>query len=279
LPVKAGEAVMLTFQFKAFSATSEIDLNKIAMRCGISKKYTWEEPLVLQDAVLGSILGGPVQSGQKAMLFSFGSVVFINLPFERYPAFFRYLAEFEPVSDWNRYQDDYALHVSGEPPALTDEYAIINEFAPFYPELIAIVLAKSVALERVEEQLGKIFDSLESLIERLEQGNFQIGDKKLAKVTAKVARHEFDSISYIMILDKPDIAWANSPADEFYNEMSEFFELSDRYEIIKNKTAVSNNIISGFTSVSHALRGLRVELIIVLLIVVEVVLMILELFK
>ena len=61
--------------------------------------------------------------------------------------------------------------------------------------------------------------------------------------------------------------------------MSEFFELSDRYEIIKNKTSVSNNIISGFTSISHAFRGLRVELIIVLLIVAEVILMILELFK
>ena len=195
---------MLTFQFKAYSAASEIDLNKIATRCGISKKYTWEEPLVLQDTVLGDLLGSAVQNGQKVMLFSFGSVVFINLPADRYPAFFKYLAEFEPISDWNQYQDDYALHVSDEPPALTDEFAIINEFAPFYPELIAIVLAKSVAMERLEEQLGKIFDSLESLIERLEKGNFQIGDKKLAKVTAKVARHEFDSISYIMILDKPE---------------------------------------------------------------------------
>jgi len=270
---------MLTIQFKAYSATSEIDLNKIATRCGISKKYTWEEPLVLQDAVLEGILGSPVHSGQKVMLFSFGSVVFVNLPAERYAAFIRYLAQFEPVSDWDRYQDDYALHVSDEPPALTDEFAIVSEFAPFYPELIAIVLAKSVALERVEEQLEKILDSLESLIERLENGKFEIGDKKLAKVTAKVARHEFDSVSYIMILDKPDIAWANTPADEFYNEMSEFFELNDRYEIIKNKTAVSNNIISGFSSISHSLRGLRVELIILLLIVAEVVLMILELFK
>ena len=270
---------MLTFQFKAYSVTNEIDLNKIATRCGISKKYTWEEPLVLQDAVLENILGSAIESNQKVMLFSFGSVVFINLPSERYPAFINYLEVFEPISDWRRYQDDYALHVSSEKPALTDEYAIINEFSPFYPELIAIVLAKSVGLERVEEQLSKILDSLESLIERLENGKFQIGDKKLAKVTAKVARHEFDSVSYIMILDKPDIAWANSPADMFYNEMSEFFELNDRYEIIKSKTAVSNNIISGFTSISHAFRGLRVELIIVLLIVVEVVLMVFELFK
>jgi uncharacterized Rmd1/YagE family protein len=270
---------MQTFQFKAYAVTSEIDLNQIATRCGISKKYTWEEPLTLQGAALESILGQPVAEGQKAMLFSFGSVVFINLPPEKHAACIRYLEGIKPVSDWGQYQDDYALHISDETPALTDEYAIVNEYAPFYPELIAIVLAKSVALERVEVQLEKILDSLESLIERLENGNFQIGDKKLAKVTANIARHEFDSVSYIMILDKPDIAWANTAADEFYNQMSEFFELADRYEIIKNKTAVSNNIISGFTSISHALRGLRVELIIVLLIVAEVVLMILELFR
>ncbi len=48
---------------------------------------------------------------------------------------------------------------------LTDKYVVVAEYEFFYPELIATVLAKSVALEKIEEQLGKIHDSLEMMIE------------------------------------------------------------------------------------------------------------------
>lgn len=273
---------MISFQFKAYSVTNEIDLNKIATQCGISKKYTWEEPLVLQDKILEKILGLTIAENQKIMLFSFGSVVFIDLLQETYPTFMEYLKQFKPevkMGGWDYYQDDYALHIADEEIMLTDKYAVVKEFQPFYSEMVAIVLAKSVALERVEEHLVQILDSLESLIERLEKGKLQIGDKKLAIATAKVARHEYNSISYIMILDKPDITWENSVAGDFYEKMSVFFELNDRYQIIKSKTEVLNNILTGFSSISHSLRGLWVELIILLLIVVEVVLMFAELFK
>lgn len=272
---------MPSIDFLAFSAASEIDLNRIAFQCGISKKFTWEEALSLRGPALTGVLGAPAKSGQSVMLFSFGSIVLINLRKEVMSAIIAYLRQFgaELFNDWQDYTDDYALHVSNEEQTLTDEYAVVDALELYDPELVADVLAKSVALERVEAQLGKILDSLESYIERLEKGDFKIGDKKLAKVTARVARHEFNSVSYIMILDKPDITWVNSRAAEFYNKLSEFFELSDRYEIIKSKSTVCNNIITGFSSISHAFRGLRVELIIVLLIVVEVVLMILELLK
>lgn len=47
---------MNDLRFKTYAVTNEIDLNKIAVECNIKKKYTWEEPLILQDAVLERIL-------------------------------------------------------------------------------------------------------------------------------------------------------------------------------------------------------------------------------
>ena len=82
-----------------------------------------------------------------------------------------------------------------------------------------------------------------------------------------------------MILDKPDITWTNSEAAAFYEGMSEFFELNDRYEVIRSKTEILRNIIEGLSSISHSIRGLFVEWVIVVLIVFEVVLMILDLFR
>lgn len=275
---------MNTMTFKAYAITHEIDLNKLALDCGIPKKYTWEEPLVLQDEILETILAGPAAPEQKVLVFSFGSVVFINHagPSE-VTRFLRYMKSFEPeinIADFERYTDDYRLHIGGtETLHLTDEYVTVPQFELFYPELISTVLAKSVALEKTEEQLGKILDRTETMIDRLEKANLRISDKELAKTTARIVRHEYNTIAYIMILDKPDITWTNSEAGEFYHQMSEFFELTDRYEIIKSKTAILSNIMEGFSTISHSTRGIFVEWVIVLLIVAEVVLMIIEVIR
>jgi uncharacterized Rmd1/YagE family protein len=155
---------------------------------------------------------------------------------------------------------------------LTDEYVVVPEYEDYYPELISTVLAKSVALEKTEEQLGQINDKLETMIDRLEKGKLRIGNKELARTTAKIIRHEYNTLAYIMILDKPDITWTSSSAGEFYDRMLEFFELNDRYKILKSKTEILYNIMDGFSTISHSIRGLFVEWIIVILILFEIVL-------
>lgn len=271
--------------FKACAVTNEIDLNRIANQCGIPKKYTWEEPLILQGDTLGKIIGGKVTPFQKVLVFSFGSIVFVNTTASLIPKFVQYLQEFKPeisTHSWEQYIDDYELH-TGETHEeiqeqvhefeLTDKYAAVPHFDFFYPELISIVLAKSVALEKIEEHLGKILDKLEMTIDRLARGNLRVSNKDLAKTTAHIVRHEYNTINYIMILDKPDITWSNSLAAEFYDRMAEFFELNDRYEILKEKTDILNHIVGGFSSISHAFHGLFVEWVMVVLIVLEVLLM------
>lgn len=269
--------------FKAYAITNEIDLNKIAAECNIPKKYTWEEPLVLNKGTLSKIIGKEVTESQQVMVFSFGSVVFINLESSDIPVFLNYIQNFKPEIDlenWDEYYDDFELREGKiEDIELTDKYAVVPHLEIFHPELVSTVIAKSVALEKTEEQLGKILDKLETMIDRLEKGHLRIGNKELARTTAKIVRHEYNTINYIMILDKPDITWTNSLAADFYNKMSEFFELNDRYEILKKKTDILNNILNGFSSISYSIRGLFVEWVIVLLIVLEVILMVADLIK
>lgn len=275
-------------KFKAYAITNEIDLNKIAHRCNIPKKYTWEEPLILQDQVLSLILGHSIEKFQQILIFAFGSIVFINVPLQDEPTFFNYLKSDKPDLDLRTYQlysDDYELRElaqSGENSDtlhFTDEYAVVPQFQPYHPELISVVIAKSVALEKVEEQIGKILDRLEIMIDRLEKANLKISDKELARTTAGIIRHEYNIINYVMILDKPDITWANSDAGLFYERMSEFFELNDRYTILKQKTDILNVVVGHFSSISHSIRGLFIEWLVVLLILVEVALMIADLLK
>ncbi|MEH7548659.1 RMD1 family protein [Neobacillus vireti] len=272
---------MMDISFKAISITNEIDLNKIALQCGIPKKFTWEEPLILRGRILQTILGKEVDESKSVLVFSFGCVVFINHSTDdEIKVFLNYLQTFEPEMDLKnigRYSDDYSLHINEKAALeLTDEYVVVPEYEPFYPELISTVLAKSVALEKTEEQLEGIHDRLETMIDRLEKGKLRIGNKELARTTAKILRHDYNTLAYIMILDKPDITWTSSNANEFYDKMMDFFELNDRHVILKSKTEILYNIIDGFSTISHSIRGLFVEWIVVILIVIEIVITVLQ---
>lgn len=268
---------MKVMTFKAYSLTNEINLNNIATHCGIPKKFTWEEPLILRSEILQSIMNEKMDELQAVLIFSFGSIVFINFPgSDELKVFLRFLQSLEPDTNFQKTDhnmDDYELHISETDKInLTDEYVETPEYRVYYPELISTVLAKSVALEKTEDQLSKILDKLEMVIDQLERGKLRIGNKELAKMTAKIVRHQYNTLAYIMILDKPDITWASSEASDFYNQMVEFFELNDRYTILKSKTDTLYNIMEGFSTISHSIRGLFVEWIIVLLIFFEIIL-------
>ncbi|SEN99773.1 RMD1 family protein [Paenibacillus sp. OV219] len=272
---------LTNISFKALSITSEIDLNKIAIYLGMPKKYTWEQPLILRAKELESIYTDRMNELQQVLIFSFGSVVFVNHSDKsEIQMLLKFLQTFERDIDLSRvdsFTDDYSLHIGNiEDMELTDEYVIVNEYEFFLPELISTVLAKSVALEKAEQQLGKVQDSLEVMIEQLEKGKLRISNKVLATTTAKIVRHEFNTLAYIMILDKPEVTWTHQSASQFHDKMMDFFELNDRYTILKSKTDILYHITEGFSDISHSIRGLFVEWIVVILIVIEVVLTVLQ---
>ncbi|RAP75740.1 RMD1 family protein [Paenibacillus montanisoli] len=272
---------MKNIAFKALSITNEIDLNKIAIHLGIPKKFTWEQPLIIREHQLKQIYLTHVHELQQVLVFSFGSVVFVNHSHkDEIYSFLKFIQTFEPDIDLTQaemFTDDYSLHIEEiESMELTDEYVVVNEYEYFLPELISTVLAKSVALEKAEQQLGIIQDKLELMIDRLEKGKLRIGNKELARTTAKIVRHEFNTLAYIMILDKPEVTWTHHSASQFYDGMMDFFELNDRYKILKSKTDILYHITEGFSDISHSIRGLFVEWIVVILIVIEVLITIFQ---
>ncbi len=274
---------MKTIVFKAFALTNEINLNEIALSCKIPKKYTWEEPLELNCLHLKQILKREFPAEASVHVFAFGSVVFLNFNSEQIEQFILYLKTIEPEikpSEYKVYSDDYELRIYPKAETeLSDEYVNVPTEELFYPELVSTVIAKSVALEKTEAHMQTIMDKLEGMIERLEKGNLSISHKQLAKITSQILRLNYNTINYIMILDKPDITWVNSDAEAFYDQMSQFFELTDRYEIMQNKLNILNSVKEGFSTISSSMRGLVLEWIVIILILVEVIIMLLDLFK
>jgi required for meiotic nuclear division protein 1 len=183
------------------------------------------------------------------------------------------------IDNIQKYTDDYRLEVNPE-----YEYSLGNEamtasvFEEYYLDIISMILAKSISLEKVEDETDKLLDNIEDVIGFLEQGTLNMSDKELAKTTAKVIRFKYNTISNLMLFEKPSAAWNNEDIEKFFMEMMGLFDLEDRYTKITRKTEILRNITEVFGSLSHEKRATKLEVIVIVLILFEVIIAMIEFF-
>ena len=276
---------MAIVKLKAYDVAQEMDLNALATAFEIKKKFTWEEPLCVYGRRLAE-MAGPVsgEDARMAFLFSFGAMVLMNMTREESQRFVDAMRGYPVAKAW-KYpsphfeQFQIAQDDQGEEITFTDALVRVPDMPAYYPELAATVLAKSVAMERVEQRIDSILDRVEPIVEQLERGKLSISNKQRATIAAEIARYQYATLSNIMVLDKPDITWSRGEAEAFYNQMGEFFELTDRYEVLKAKGDAVEKITNSIASMNDHSRSMFVEWLILALILVEVVLMVLELWR
>ncbi len=270
---------MATALFKAAAVASEIGLNGIAAHFGIRRKYRWEDSLVLGEGALKGVVLDP--AGKAVFLFSFGSVVFVNCQHHEMMDVIRYLAQVEnSLANVARfeYTDEYRIEAAadGEEPSVNNDCLVVSREEGYQREIVATVLAKSVALERTESGTNALLDDSEDVVAYLGQGRLTASDEQLARMSARILGFRLSTLSHIMLLDKPDITWVNEGAAALYDELGALFELADRNESIRHKTEALMDITTVFAGLAHAKRGNRLEWAVIILIAIEIVLSVFE---
>lgn len=271
---------LTTLELKATAVCSEINLADIAGHFGINRKFRWEDTLVLRSQALQGILKEP--ENKSVYLYHFGSAVFVNCAYHEIMDVLGYLQKKEKnISLFNvkEYSDDYKVEVIPEgEPALNNDYMSVHQLEPHHLEIAAVILAKSVALEKIEIAIDQLLDEVEDIVTYLNQGKLSSSDQLLAKLSARILGFKFNTLSYIMLLDKPDITWVNEEAETMFTELSAIFELEDRYEKIRHKSDTLLDITQVFATLTHAQRGNQLEWAIIILIAFEIVLSLYEMF-
>ena len=274
---------MNTWEFNAFSLASEINLDKIASYFEINKKYRWEDPLVLTDKHLGHILLPKENVERSIYLFYFGAAIFINFTTDETNRFIQYLKTITinpelKTSNPYKYLESYTLRIEPESDfSVANDALVIPQYKAYHLYIISLILAKSVSLEKLEINLDNIFDDVEQIFELMEKGRFTLRDRSLSKMAASIMRFKYTSISNIMLLDEPDIVWENDEAASLYEDLSNLFELKDRYSKIRHKSETLLDITEVFTNMSYTKRSMRLEWAIIILIAIEIFLYVFEL--
>lgn len=268
---------MRTFSFNAFAFGGELDLNRLAVVLGISRKYRWEESMKLNPVTFAPAME---EDAESVHLFYFGCVVFLNCTgavVARFLDGIKQYGDAVKIPPQLAFREGYKLEIDVErEAAITNDYAVMQNYKQAFIDIICFVIAKSVALERIEERVDAVFDEVEVLIANLGKGALELPDRDMARLASSILSFKFTSIAHIMVLDKPEITWDDPEADRLYLTMARLFELNQRYQEIKHKSETLLDMADVFSNLSHARRAARLEWIIIILIVIEIILYVVE---
>lgn len=271
---------MQSWNFRSLYLSTEINLNKIAIHFGITNKFKWEDPLVLHDNGLKGIIKDV--ENKWVYIYYFGSIVFINMEHHEIMDVVNYLKNTDDTLKNNnpdQYIDEYRLEVSPEYEyMLYNDLMTSNEFMPYYIDILSMVLAKSISLRKIENSTDKLLDSLEDVINNLDGGKFNISDNQIAKTSAQVLRFKYHTISNLMLLEKPRSAWNNEDIENFFIQITDLFDFSDRYQKITRKTEILQDVTDVFATLTHEKRGTKLEIMVIILILFELILGLVEFF-
>ena len=153
---------MELFTFKAFAFGGELDLNRLAVKLGISRKYRWEEPMKLNPVTFALAAGN---DSERVYLYYFGGVVFLNCSGDIIARFLDSIPQYaESLKGQTQlpYREEYRLEIDPErKPVIANDYTVMPRYNLAFLDIICFVIAKSVALERIEERIDVVFDEVE----------------------------------------------------------------------------------------------------------------------
>jgi uncharacterized Rmd1/YagE family protein len=216
-----------------------------------------------------------------AVVFRYGVVVLFNLQPLEEVAFLDMLRPLvaEPVESPE--SETAAVDLGpGEPDEVVSGGVIrLRDVAAEPLQLVADVMAKSVVLADYERRLAGVFDRVEPIALALKAG--QRGRAPMAHLLAQIGdallmQHKM--VGRVEVTEKPDLLWERPDLERLYARLAAEYELAERDRALKRKLDLVSQTVATSLDLVQARRTLRVEWYIVILIVVEIVLTLYELF-
>jgi len=232
------------------------------------------------DVLATTPLAFRVNANGVAILFRYGVVVLIGLNALEEEEFLRGLEQRmtgkfarrdEEIAIVERAADREELIPPGGPISL-------QSLSPERLILIAEALAKSVVLARHEREVASVFDTTEPFARELAQrGQMRGGRQAILKHigNALLVRHRVSGP--VEVEEKPDVLWDKPHLERLYARLEDEYELKERAESLNRKLAVIAESAQVLTDIIDTRRSLRLEVIIVLLILFEVIMTIYQL--
>lgn len=215
-----------------------------------------------------------------AILFSYGVVVMVGLTPLEEADFLAYVEPFviEPtdVHETEEATLQFDEHGTGK---LDGDRILLSDFSLQRIQIVADILSKSVVLAYYEDKTAQSFSKIEPFATSLQRKNWgQRQSNQLLRQLGNTLSIQHKMVGRVQIADKPEILWEYPELDRTFLRLEDEYELRERHAALEQKlNLVSRTAETALELLQHN-TSMRVEWYIVILIVVEILLSVYELF-
>jgi uncharacterized Rmd1/YagE family protein len=227
-----------------------------------------------EDALSSSPLAFRVGQDGFVALFRYGVAVLVGLSPLEEDDVIRSL-RLRIVGEFSRHEEESAvIEVSAEkedqiPPGGP---IFLKTLTPERLIVIADALAKSAVLARDEREAAGVFEVMEPFAAQLAEKGRRPGNRReILKHVGQALLVRQRVSGRVAVEEKPDVLWDRPDLERLYARLEDEYELKERATALHRKLEVIRDTAQALTDLIDTERGLRLELIIVLLILFEIV--------
>lgn len=215
------------------------------------------------------------------VVFRYGVVVFVGLTdAEEKDALAHFLAETPQPVTIEEERVTLEIHPAREEGATASGVFFIRELTAAHVLVLGDILAKSVALARYEREIAAVFDTIEPEANRLAvSGRLPKGRKALLQLigSSLLAQHRVSG--RIAFAEKPDVLWENPELGRLFARLEDEYEIIERGTLLNGKVSVVASAAETFTDLMDTARSARLEWLVVILFLAELIIGAVTLFR
>jgi len=213
------------------------------------------------------------------VVHDFGVLVFVGMPepeCQRVLKAFLGLVGKEPRPPL---EETFAVELTtGATAAVKFDRVVVGELDARVVEMIALVVAQSVAMEYYEGDVDALIEALEKRSERLaEVGALRGSARELMKFIGQGMTTRSQVIHTLSLLDSPGATWESEGLDRLYRGLRAAFEIEERYRALDHEIRIVQDNLALMVDMVRQRRYTFLEVTVAVFVVAETLLFFAEL--
>lgn len=212
-------------------------------------------------------------SDQKFIyIFQYGMVSFFNLSHDEIEQALKQIKPFCSNYFTEKLSESVSVIVKPETLRVTFDDVVLPELDQEMIRLVMLNTSQSVALDRYAEITEELLiETNKHTLFLEEKGTLDISGNKLKRFIGKILNIKNKISENLYIFDSPEITWDNEQLNRLNQDLKRTFDLQDRYRLIHDRIEIIKDNLELFKDIMDHKESSRLEWIIIILIVIEVV--------
>jgi len=214
-----------------------------------------------------------------AALFRYGAVVLFGLDPVEEATFIGQIKPFVGEPYDQPQTEDLEIRLDQNREGIFEDTALhLRRFSVEFLQAVADVLAKSVVLAYYETGVAAAFDFIEPLAADLNKGRGSRRSSDLMRYIGSTLLIQQRMVGRVEVAEKPDLLWDQPDLERLYIRLQNEYELKERHLALERKLSLIAQTAQTLLDILRNKRSHRVEWYIVILILLEIMLTLYQMF-